>query len=71
MLATDSLSTVLARRAFTTSTLAVGTHPITATFNGTTNFATSASDESTQTVNQIATTTALASSLNPSTFGQA
>ena len=47
---------------FTTTALAVGDHTITATFNGTTNFATSTSAALTQTVDQIATTTALASS---------
>jgi subtilisin-like proprotein convertase family protein len=54
---------------FTTSTLTVGTHPITATYNGTTAFQTSTSPTLNHTVRAV-TTTALASTPNPSTFGQ-
>jgi subtilisin-like proprotein convertase family protein len=54
---------------FTTSTLAVGIHPITATYNGTTAFQTSTSPTLNHTVRAV-TTTALASTPNPSTFGQ-
>ena len=55
---------------FTSSTLSVGAHSITAVYNGDTNFTTSTSPTFTQTVNKASTTTALSSSLNPSTFGQ-
>ena len=56
----------------TTSTLAVGTHFITATYSGDTNFGGSTSAPVTQTVaaGTVSTTTALTSSLNPSGFGQ-
>ncbi len=54
---------------FTTSTLSVGPHTITANYSGDSTFNTS-SDTLTQTVNQSGTTTTLASSLNPSGFGQ-
>ena len=56
----------------TTSSLALGTHPITAIYGGDGNFSgattTGAFD---QVVNQAATTTTLASTLNPSVSGQA
>jgi hypothetical protein len=56
----------------TISTLTVGTHSITASYSGDTQFAGSTSSSLTQTViaGTVSTTTALASSLNPSTFGQ-
>jgi hypothetical protein len=54
---------------FTTSSLAVGSHTITATYNGNTDFQTSA-DTLTQEVEPAATATALTSSANPSTVGQ-
>ena len=53
----------------TTSALAVGSHPLTATYSGSTGLATS-SDTLTQVVDQATTTTALTSSVNPSTAGQ-
>ena len=55
---------------FTTTTLAVGTHPVTAVYSGDANYnpATSAVDN--QVVNQQSTTTTVASSLNPSAFMQ-
>ncbi|HSC11665.1 MAG TPA: Ig-like domain repeat protein, partial [Rhodanobacteraceae bacterium] len=53
--------------AVSTSTLSVGQHTITACYGGTASFAASSGNTS-QIVN-TATTTALASSLNPSTFG--
>src|ERR1700719_1069694 len=55
---------------FTTSTLAVGTHSVTAVYGGDANYnpATSAVDN--QVVNQQSTTTTVASSLNPSAFMQ-
>lgn len=50
----------------TTSTLAVGSNSITATYNGNSNFSSSTSSPLTQTVNKDATTTSVTSSLNPS-----
>jgi hypothetical protein len=55
---------------FTTSALAVGGHTITAGYGGDANFTGSTSDALTQTVNPDATGTALASSANPSVYGQ-
>jgi hypothetical protein len=55
---------------FTTSSLAVGSHTITATYGGNAAFTTS-SAQLTQNVNKGATTTALTSSVNPSAPGQA
>lgn len=55
---------------FTTSSLSVGPHALTAVYGGTGNFAGSTSPVDTQTVNQAGTTTALASAPNPSVFGQ-
>ena len=52
------------------SSLSVGAHSITAVYSGDANDATSTSTVVTQTVNQVATSVALASSANPSTFGQ-
>jgi hypothetical protein len=71
----NSLATVTVSggtASFTTSTLAVGTHFITATYSGDANFTGSTSSSLTQAVSAsvINTTTALTSSLNPSTFGQ-
>jgi len=56
----------------TTSALAVGSHFITATYSGDTNFTGSTSAPLTQSVSAttIGTTTAVTSSLNPSAFGQ-
>ncbi len=54
----------------TTSTLAVGPHSITAAYNGDTSHTGSTSSSVTQTVNAVATATALTSSLDPSVFGQ-
>jgi predicted secreted protein len=56
---------------FTTSALSVGTHSITATYNGDANNAASTSGTFQQVVNQIGTSTALQSSANPSIIGQA
>jgi hypothetical protein len=55
---------------FTTSTLPVGTNSITAMYGGDSNFASSTSKAITQVVNKATTTTALASSPNPSKVGQ-
>jgi Big-like domain-containing protein len=69
-LGTVPLSGVTA--SFTTSTLAVGTHFITAAYSGDTNFTGSTSASVTQTISAstISTTTTLTSPLNPSTYGQ-
>jgi hypothetical protein len=59
---------------FTTSSLAAGSHSISAAYGGDANFAPSTSTALTQTVNApalSATTTSLASSVNPSAYGQA
>jgi autotransporter-associated beta strand protein len=56
---------------FTTTTpLTLGTHSITAIYNGDSTFATSTSVALTQTVNQASTTTTLSSSINPSAVNQ-
>ena len=56
---------------FTTSTLSVGTHAITGVYSGDINFTTSTSSAVKQKVNQASTTSALASSADPPTSGQA
>jgi hypothetical protein len=56
---------------FASSTLRVGTNSITAVYGGDSNFAGSTSKAVKQVVSKATTTTALASSLNPSKFGQA
>jgi len=55
---------------FTTSSLAVGTHSISAVYSGDVDYAASASALFSQTVNKASSTTALVSSPNPSVFGQ-
>src|SRR5712692_6217132 len=54
----------------TTASLAVGTHSITASYGGDTNFNPSSSSALSQTVNTGPTTVASISSANPSVFGQ-
>ena len=56
---------------FETSALSAGTHSITAAYGGSTNFAGSAAQALTQTVERATSSTGLASSLNPSTLGAA
>jgi uncharacterized protein YjdB len=56
--------------AFSTTALSGGTHSITAAYSGDTNFAGSTSSPLSQQVNQAATTIALSSNNNPSTYGQ-
>jgi hypothetical protein len=56
---------------FTTSTLPVGTHSITALYGGDVNFAGSTSPVLSQIVNKAATSTTVVSSANPSVLGQA
>ena len=55
---------------FTTTSLTVGGHSITAVYGGDSNDLTSTSSSLTQTVNQGSTTTTLTSSANPSVSGQ-
>jgi hypothetical protein len=55
---------------WSTSTLAQGSHSITAAYSGDANFSSSTSPPLTQIVQFPATTTVLSSSLNPSAFGQ-
>ena len=55
----------------TTAGLAVGTHSITATYDGDTSFASSSSADSVKSFDRAATTTTIASSANTSTYGQA
>jgi len=66
VLATHSLSA--GKTTYATTTLAVGSHSITATYNGATYFTTSGGSLTEKVENS--TTTTLASSLNPSEFGQ-
>ncbi len=69
VLGTGTLS--MGHATFMTSTLPAGAHMVTARYEGDANFTTSTSSALTQTVNKGSTTTTLASSANPSTFGQA
>jgi hypothetical protein len=55
---------------FTTSSLAVASHSITAAYNGNATFTPSTSSALTQTVNKDGTTSSVTSSLNPSNHGQ-
>jgi Bacterial Ig-like domain (group 3) len=55
---------------FTTSSLAVGSHPITAQYGGDPNFASSTSNPITQIINLKPSATTLTSSINPSVGGQ-
>ena len=71
---TTSLGTVSltsGTASFSTSSLAVGSHNITAVYGGDTNFTTSTSSPAvTQVVNKAATTTSVTAAPNPSVFGQ-
>jgi len=55
---------------YSSSSLTLNGHTVSAVYGGDTNFATSTSSSLTQTVNQATTTTAVASGTNPSTYGQ-
>ena len=55
---------------YSTSALSVGSHPITAAYNGNADYLASASPALSETVEAAATTTTLASSLNPSKIGE-
>ena len=68
-LGTGTLSS--GKATFTTSSLAVGSHSITAVYGGSTSFNASTSPALTQTVNSDTTTTTVTSSLNPSAHNQA
>jgi subtilisin-like proprotein convertase family protein len=60
-----------AQASFAIQTLAVGTHPITAVYNGDGSYKVSpASNTVNQVVNKASTTSVVVSSVNPSTFGQ-
>ncbi len=68
---TVSTTAGLTTATLTTSSLAAGTHPITAVYGGDGNYQASHSSPTvSQVVNQIATSTSLASSANPATAGQ-
>nr|WP_275900843.1 Ig-like domain repeat protein [Paenibacillus periandrae] len=60
-----------ATASFTTSTLAIGTHTITAAYSGDSNHTGSTSESFQYTVNPIATLTTLESNANPSSYGNA
>jgi hypothetical protein len=66
-LGTGTLST--GKATFSTSTLAVGSHSVTAAYGGDTNYNSSTSSALTQTVNKANTSVTLVSSLNPSNYG--
>jgi predicted secreted protein len=68
-LGTATLSTG-GKATFTTRALPVGSHTITLSYGGDSNFITSTSTALTQAVNQDATTTTVAASANPSVSGQ-
>jgi autotransporter-associated beta strand protein len=55
---------------FSTSALLIGSNSLTAVYVGDTNFTTSSSSATSQTVNQDSSTTILTPSVNPSVFGQ-
>jgi hypothetical protein len=68
ILGTSTLSAGAAK--LTTSALAVGSHSITASYGGSGNFKTSVSTTLTEQITKAASSTSVASSLNPSTHGQ-
>ncbi|MFF1956030.1 Ig-like domain-containing protein, partial [Streptomyces sp. NPDC058220] len=68
LLGTGTLSGGVAT--FAVSTLSVGTHSLTAVYNGDSNFTTSTSPVDTQTVGSASTSTAVSASPDPSVFGQ-
>jgi YVTN family beta-propeller protein len=55
---------------YSTSSLSMGSHSITAVYNGVTNFTPSTSSALTQVINQASTSTSIGSSATPSVFGQ-
>ena len=68
--AIDTATLVDGSASFTTSALAAGQHPIVVQYSGDPNFSGSNSAGLPQVVNQDASTTAVASSVNPTVFGQ-
>ena len=71
---TGSLATVAlsgGQASFTTSTLTVGTHPLSARYGGDTNNTAATSNTVNQVVGKNATTTTVTAAPNPSIFGQA
>jgi hypothetical protein len=64
------LSASSATATLTTASLAVGSHTITASYNGDSNFAGSVATPFTQTVGKAGTSTLVSSSVSPSVFGQ-
>ena len=68
--AIDTQTLVNGGASYTTSTLPVGGHSITANYGGDTDFNGSRSTAFTQVVNQASTATGLASSVDPSVYGQ-
>ena len=69
-----TVSLVSGSATYTNATLHAGSYSLTAKYNGSTDFATSASDPTMpvlQTINAASTSTSVQSSVNPSTFGQA
>ena len=73
VLGTGSLRVVgrIDRAVFTTSTLSIGTHTITAVYAGAGNFAGSSSSPLSEVVNRALTSTTVSSSRNPANVGQA
>jgi len=70
-LGTGTVNTTTYKATFATTALAVGAHSITAVYNGDTDFNGSTSAVLAETVNKAATTTSVASSVNPSSLGTA
>ncbi len=68
--ATSTSSVVGGIATLVTSTLALGSHTISAAYGGDTNFTASTSPAVTQVVSQAGSTTTTLSNLNPSTYGQ-
>jgi Bacterial Ig-like domain (group 3) len=66
----DTVPVSAGKATFATSKLDVGTHPITAHYNGSANFAASTSTVVNEKVNKAKTTTTLKSSANPANHGQ-
>src|SRR5207245_2855050 len=66
-----TITLINGQAAFITAKLSGGAHSITALYIGNTDFSGSTSPALTQTVNQVATSASVTSSLNPSTYGQA
>jgi len=70
LLGTESLPTTGGTVTFSTAALSAGTHSITAVYEGSSTYAGSTSAVLSETVEKAATSVALATSINPSAFGQ-